>query len=89
MEKWRLLIQAFAANFRRAFNLKKFLLLFCAALISTWYGLFWSVDYFAILTGGLTFVDMQPAVDADSLFDQIRTYDESATTFYLWWSLFD
>lgn len=89
MEKQVPFIRTFAAKVRRAFNLKKFLLLFCAALLSTWYGLFWSVDHFAILSGGLSFLDMQPALAADSLFAQIRTYDEAATAFYLWWSLFD
>ncbi|MEJ2139057.1 MAG: hypothetical protein P8Y61_06365 [Gammaproteobacteria bacterium] len=34
-------------------------------------------------------MDMQPALDVESLFQQIRTYDELATEFYLWWSLFD
>lgn len=83
------MIRALAAKIRQAFNLRKFLLLFCAALLSTWYGLFWSVEFFAVLTGGMQFMDMQPTLSVDSLFEQIRTYDQPATAFYLWWSVFD
>jgi hypothetical protein len=70
-------------------NLRVFLPLLAAALAVTWYGLFWSVDYFAKLTGGLRLMDMQPTLTAASLFDQIRLYSPEAVHFYLGWSAFD
>lgn len=70
-------------------NLRVFLPLLIAALASTWYGLFWSTDHFAVLTGGLHFMDMQPRLTADVLFAEIERYDPATTRFYLWWSLFD
>lgn len=70
-------------------NLRVFLPLLFAALASTWYGLFWSVDHFAALTGGLHFMDMQPRLTAEVLFAEIERYDPDTTRFYLWWSLFD
>jgi hypothetical protein len=66
-----------------------FLPLLAAALATTWYGLFWSVDHFGVLTNGLHFMDMQPMLTVSALFEQIRSYDAAATQFYLWWSLFD
>ena len=84
-----MVMQKLALKIRHAFNLKRFIFLLSAALLTTWYGLFWSVDYFAELTNGLRFMDMQPALDVESLFEQIRSYDELAAEFYLWWSLFD
>jgi hypothetical protein len=70
-------------------NLRVFLPILMLALATTWYGLFWSVDYFARLTGGLSFMDMQPGLTATELFDQIRTYTDTTVTFYVGWSLFD
>jgi hypothetical protein len=70
-------------------RLSIFLPLLLAALLTTWYGLFWSVDYFNELSSGLRFMDMQPALTVSALFAQIQTYDEATTQYYLWWSVFD
>ena len=70
-------------------KLQIFLPLLVAALGTTWYGLFWSVEYFSGLTGGLRFMDMQPTLTADALFTQIRMYSPGTIEFYLGWSLFD
>jgi hypothetical protein len=70
-------------------TLRVFLPLLAAALATTWYGLFWSVDHFSGLSGGLGFLDMQPWLTADELFTQIRSYPEEAVEFYLGWSAFD
>ena len=70
-------------------NLKVFLPLLAAALVSTWYGLFFSVNQFGAMTGGLSFIDMQPWLTAESLFEQIRTYSPDTVSFYFGWSLFD
>jgi hypothetical protein len=70
-------------------NLRVFLPLLAAALATTWYGLFWSVDYFAELTSGLRFMDMQPTLTTAALFDQIRLYSPETVRFYLGWSAFD
>ena len=78
-----------AVKLAAGFNLRNFLLLLVAALVTTWYGLFWSVDYFSGLTGGLSFMDMQPTLTAAALFEQTGSYDHEATRFYLWWSMFD
>ena len=83
------MLRILALKIRHGFNLKRFFFLFSAALLTTWYGLFWSVEYFAKLTGGLRFMDMQPTLGVEALFQQIRSYDELATNYYLWWSLFD
>jgi len=81
--------QRIAGVINRSLNLRVFLPLLALALAATWFGLFWSVEYFAELTGGLRFMDMQPLLTAPDLFRQISTYDATTTTFYLWWSLFD
>lgn len=78
-----------AASIQARLRLSLFLPLLCVALLTTWYGLFWSVEYFSSLTGGLRFVDMQPTLTVDALFTQIRTYDNQTTVFYLWWLVFD
>jgi hypothetical protein len=70
-------------------KLKIFLPLLMAALGTTWYGLFWSVEYFSKLSEGLHFMDMQPTLTADALYTQIRTYSPDTIDFYLGWSLFD
>ena len=70
-------------------TLRVFLPLLILALASTWYGLFASVDRFAALTGGLSFMDMQPWLTAGALFEQIRTYSSETVNFYIGWSLFD
>jgi hypothetical protein len=70
-------------------KLKIFLPLLIAALGSTWYGLFWSVEYFYTLTDGLRFMDMQPTLTTDALFTQILTYSPGTIDFYVGWSLFD
>lgn len=70
-------------------NLRTFLPLFSTALATTWYGLFWSVEHFAGLTGGLGFMDMQPLLTTDELFAQIGSYSAEAVRYYLSWSLFD
>jgi hypothetical protein len=74
---------------RANLNLRVFLPLLAAALATTWYGLFWSVEHFSVLTNGLGFMDMQPRLTVDALFEQIRTYSADATRFYLGWSVFD
>jgi hypothetical protein len=78
-----------AGKIQANLSLGIFLPLLAAALATTWFGLFWSVDYFGVLTNGLHFMDMQPMLTVSALFVQIRTYDAAATQFYLWWSLFD
>ncbi len=70
-------------------QLRFFLPLLLMALATTGYGLFWSVDHFASLTGGLSFMDMQPTLTVDELFIQISSYSEASRRFYLGWSLFD
>ncbi|MAF84749.1 MAG: hypothetical protein QGH93_13515 [Gammaproteobacteria bacterium] len=70
-------------------NLRVFLPLLVLALVSTWYGLFASVDRFAVLTGGLSFIDMQPWLTAETLFAQISTYSPETVRYYMGWSLFD
>ena len=82
-------MQRIAEFIQANLNLRVFLPLLAVALATTWFGLFWSVDHFATLTGGLRFVDIQPRLMSDELFAQIRTYSGEATEFYLWWSLFD
>ena len=74
---------------RATLNLRVFLPLLAVALLTTWFGLFWSVDHFATLTDGMRFMDMQPRLTTDELFAQIRTYSPESVEFYLWWSLFD
>jgi hypothetical protein len=70
-------------------NLRLFLPVLAAALAATWYGLGWSLQHFAALTGGRRFIDMQPTLTADALFAQIREYSPETVDFYLWWLLFD
>jgi len=81
--------QAIANKIKSRLSLGYFLPLLAAALLSTWYGLFWSVEQFASISNGLSFLDMQPMLKVGSLFEQVRTYDQQATDYYLWWSLFD
>lgn len=82
-------MQRIAERIQARLNLRFFLPLLAVALASTWYGLFWSVEHFANLTGGLRFMDMQPWLTPASLFEQVRTYSTEARDFYLWWSVFD
>ena len=82
-------VQRIAGIIQANLNLRVFLPLLAAALLSTWYGLFWSVEHFASLTGGLRVMDMQSGLTAAQLFTQIRTYSAETTRFYLWWELFD
>jgi hypothetical protein len=70
-------------------NLQVFLPLLAIALLMTWYGLLWSVDHFHSLTGGLSFMDMQPTLTSEQLFSQIRTYTDETVSYYIGWSLFD
>ena len=84
-----MLFSRIADQIQTRLKLVIFLPLLLAALATTWYGLFWSVNHFSGLTDGLRFMDMQPTLTVSSLFAQIRTYDATATQFYLWWSLFD
>ena len=70
-------------------NLPIFLPVLALGLASTWYGLFVSVDRFAAITGGLSFIDMQPWLTAETLFEQIRTYSPDTVSYYIRWSLFD
>jgi hypothetical protein len=70
-------------------NLPMFLSLLGLALAATWYGLFVSVETFAAMTGGLSFMDMQPRLTVDTLFEQIRTYSPETVRYYIGWSLFD
>jgi len=78
-----------AAFIEARLSLRVFLPLLALALGTTWYGLFWSVERFSELTGGLRFMDMQPGLDIDALFTQIRTYSDETVSFYLGWSAFD
>jgi hypothetical protein len=48
-----------------------------------------SVDRFAALTGGLSFIDMQPWLTVDKLFEQILTYSPETVSYYIGWSIFD
>jgi hypothetical protein len=66
-----------------------FLPLLAVALLTTWYGLGPSLDRFAALSGGLRFVDMQPALTVPALLEQVRGYSPEAARYYLGWSLFD
>jgi len=84
-----MLFKLIADRIFASLDLRVFLPLLAAALAATWYGLFWSVEQFAALTGGLRFMDMQPRLTVSTLFAEIATYDPQATAFYLWWSLFD
>ncbi len=70
-------------------RLRYFLPLLIATVATTWIGLFWSVNRFKRLSKGLSFLDMQPRLDADSLFEQITSYSQETVNFYLGWSLFD
>jgi len=82
-------MQRIAQLIQANLNLRVFLPLLTLALAVTWYGMFWSTAHFSDLTDGLSFMDMQPALTADILFMQIRTYSEETVGYYLWWSLFD
>jgi hypothetical protein len=70
-------------------NLPVFVPLLGLALAATWYGLFASVESFAAMTGGLSFMDMQPRLTVDTLFEQIRTYAPETISYYIGWSVFD
>lgn len=70
-------------------SLAVFLPLLVIALATTWYSLFWSKDYFELLTGGTTFFDMQPTLTPDALFEQLRSYTEETVSFYIGWVVFD
>ncbi len=82
-------MQRIAEFIQANLNLRVFLPLLAVALVTTWYGLFWSVNHFSTLTDGLGFIDMQPWLTPEELFAQIRTYSAEAVAFYLWWSVFD
>lgn len=83
------LVELIARQIQTRLTLSYFLPLLALALITTWFGLFWSVGRFAELTGGLSFMDMQPTLTVSALFVQIASYDKGASNFYLLWSLFD
>lgn len=70
-------------------NLKTFLPILALALLATWYGLFYSVAEFKVMTGGLSFMDMQPGLTVAQIFEQIPTYSPETVAFYVGWSLFD
>ena len=70
-------------------NLPVFLPLLGLALAATWFGLFASVEAFAAMTGGLSFMDMQPWLTVATLFEQIRTYAPETVRYYIGWSIFD
>jgi len=74
---------------RRSLRLPVFLPLLVLALVATWYGLGPSRAHFAGLTGGGSFVDMQPELTAASLLAQAQGYGPEATRYYLLWSGFD
>lgn len=82
-------LQKIARYIQDHLTLQVFFPLLTAALATTWYGLFWSVDHFASLSGGLSFPDMQPWLTANELLTQIRSYPDEAVSFYLRWSAFD
>jgi hypothetical protein len=83
------LAQRIAELINSCLHLRIFLPLLSLALATTWYGLFWSVEYFSALTGGLSFMDMQPTLTAAELFTQIRSYSADTVSYYLLWSAFD
>jgi len=78
-----------AVAIEASLSLRLFLPVLAAGLAATWYGLGWSLQHFAGLTGGQRFVDMQPTLTAGTLFAQIREYSPETVDFYLWWLLFD
>jgi len=82
-------MKTIAKKIQANLNLRVFLPLFIMALAMTWYGLFWSVRHFSELTGGLRFIDMQPTLTADVLFEQVRSYSAETISYYLGWSAFD
>jgi hypothetical protein len=82
-------MNAIARFVERNLTLKFFLPLLALALAVTWYGLFYSVEQFHAMTGGLSFIDMQPTLRPDELFAQIRTYTPATVDYYIVWSFFD
>jgi hypothetical protein len=82
-------MHAIAALIRRSLRLSIFLPLLALSLLATWYGLGPSQVHFAALTDGQRFVDVQPALTADSLITQARSYRPDAVHYYLQWSGFD
>lgn len=81
-------MQRIADLIRANLRLRVFLPLLVLALAATWYGLGPSLDRIVGLTGA-RFVDMQPAITADALMAQARTWSPETVRFYLWWSAFD
>jgi hypothetical protein len=82
-------VRAIARLIQANLTLRVFLPLLVLALATTWYGLFYSVEQFAGMTNGLSFMDMQPLLSVEQLFEQIPTYSDATVSFYLGWSLFD
>ena len=82
-------MHSIAALIRRSLRLPIFLPLLALSLLATWYGLGPSQAHFAALTDGQRFVDVQPALTADSLITQARSYGPDAVHYYLQWSGFD
>lgn len=82
-------MQYLADLIRRSLRLPVFVPLLALTLIATWYGLGPSRAYFAELTGGGRFVDMQPELTAASLVAQAQGYAPQAVRYYLLWSGFD
>ncbi len=82
---WRRVAETIRANL----TLRVFLPLLAAALATTWYGLWPSLEHFAELTGGLRFVNMQPALTSALLLEQVRGYSPETIRYYLWWIAFD
>lgn len=70
-------------------HLRVFLPLLTVALATTWFGLFYSVEKFSHMTGGLAFMDMQPTLTPTKIFAQIPTYTPDTVAYYIVWSLFD
>ena len=66
---------------QRQLKLSVFVPLLLLALGTTWFGLFWSVNHFGQLSNGLPFMDMQPWLTAELLFEQIRSYGNEAVEF--------
>ena len=70
-------------------KLRVFLPLLALALATTWYGLFYSVEKFAGMTNGLSFMDMQPMLTPEKMLEQVASFSSETVSFYIGWSIFD
>lgn len=70
-------------------KLRVFLPLLALALATTWYGLFYSVEKFAGMTNGLSFMDMQPMLTPEKMLEQVASFSPETVSFYIGWSIFD